>query len=106
MRHGRSLRWELSAVRERFEAIYAAALADILDARGFHHQTLPPSIRPLERGTRLAGPAYTVKGGPASNPDAAAYDGAIRKVLRMLGDVLDASREITDRYRARLTERR
>jgi 4-hydroxy-4-methyl-2-oxoglutarate aldolase len=74
-------------VRERFEAIYTAALADILDARGFHHQALPPSIRPLEPGTRVAGPAYTVKGGPATNEDADAYDEAIRKVLRMLGDV-------------------
>jgi regulator of RNase E activity RraA len=74
-------------VRGRFAAIYTAALADILDARGFHHQTLPPSIRPLARGARLAGPAYTVKGRPASNPEAAAYDEAIRKVLWMLGDV-------------------
>jgi regulator of RNase E activity RraA len=36
---------------------------------------------------RVAGPAYTVKGGPASNPDAGSYDKAIRKVLWMLGDV-------------------
>jgi regulator of RNase E activity RraA len=58
-------------VRERFAAIYTAALADILDARGLHEQTLPPSIRPLARGMRLEGPAYTVVGRPASNPDAA-----------------------------------
>jgi 4-hydroxy-4-methyl-2-oxoglutarate aldolase len=74
-------------VRERFAAIYTAALADILDARGLHAQTLPSTIRPLERGQRLAGPAYTVKGGPASSPDAASYDAAIRRVLGMLGDV-------------------
>jgi 4-hydroxy-4-methyl-2-oxoglutarate aldolase len=77
-------------VRERFAAIYTAALADILDARGFHAQTLPPSIRPLERGMRMAGPAYTVEGRAASNPDEAAYDEAIRKVLGMLGDVPEA----------------
>jgi len=74
-------------MRERFAAIYTAALADILDARGFPAQTLPPAIRPLERGARVAGPAYTVQGGPASNSDAAAYDQALRKVLSMLGDV-------------------
>lgn len=74
-------------MEERFAAIYTAALADILDARGRHDQTLPPSIRPLEPGMRLAGPAYTVKGGPAANHDAAAYHEAIRKVLTMLGDV-------------------
>jgi 4-hydroxy-4-methyl-2-oxoglutarate aldolase len=76
-----------SGVQRRFSAIYTAALADILDARGLHEQTLPPSIRPLERGLRLAGPAYTVQGAPATNPDAAAYDRALRKVLMMLGDV-------------------
>ncbi len=74
-------------MRERFAAIYTAALADILDARGFHAQTLPPSIRPLGRGMRLAGRAYTVEGRAASKPDEAAYDQAIRKVLGMLGDV-------------------
>jgi len=74
-------------VRERFAAIYTAALADILDARGYHDQTLPPTIRPLEQGSQLAGPAYTVKGAPATNQDEASYDVAIRKVLAMLGDV-------------------
>ena len=76
-----------SRVQQRFAAIYTAALADILDARGFHAQTLPPSIRPLEPGTRLAGPAYTVKGAPTPNSDADFYDRAVRKVLEMLGDV-------------------
>ena len=74
-------------MRERFERIYTAALADILDARGLHHQTLPPSIRPLESGTRVAGQAYTVKGGTVSTPERADYDRAVRKVLTMLGDV-------------------
>lgn len=74
-------------MKDRFAAIYTAAVADILDARGNHDQTLPHSIRPLEPGTRVAGPAYTVKGGPATNPDSASYDEAIRKVLAMLGDV-------------------
>ena len=71
-------------MRERFLAIYTAALADILDARGLRDQTLPPSIRPLAPGTRLAGPAYTVAGRPV---ETAEYDAALRKVLRMLGEV-------------------
>jgi 4-hydroxy-4-methyl-2-oxoglutarate aldolase len=49
-------------VKARFEAIYTAALADVLDARDFREQTLPPTIRPLAPGLRLAGPAYTVRG--------------------------------------------
>jgi regulator of RNase E activity RraA len=71
-------------VRARFEAIYTAALADILDARGLHGQVLLPSIRPLEPGMRLAGPAFTVSGRPAQTES---YDAALRKVLTMLGEV-------------------
>lgn len=71
-------------MRDRFLGIYTAALADILDARGLREQTLPPSIRPLRPGTRLAGPAFTVSGRPA-HPES--YDAALRKVLTMLGDV-------------------
>ena len=71
-------------MKVRFEAIYTAALADALDARGYHDQTLPPAIRPLAPGLRLAGPAYTVQGRPA---EAAEYDETLRKVLRMLGEV-------------------
>lgn len=71
-------------MRERFAAIYTAALADILDSRGHRDQTLPPSIRPLEPGMRLAGQAYTVKGKRAETAD---YDVALRRVLTMLGDV-------------------
>ena len=74
-------------MRERFAAIYTAALADVLDARGHHDQTLPADIRALARGTRVAGPAYTVKGGAAANASADAYDQAIRKVLEMLGEI-------------------
>ena len=73
-----------AALRERFESIYTAALADILDTRGYRSQTLPPSIRPLERGMKLAGPAYTVQGKPSKN---APYDTSLRKVLQMLGEV-------------------
>ena len=69
---------------ERFRAIYTAALADVLDARGCRRQTLPPELRPLERGMRLAGPAYTIEGHPAPQAD---HDTAIRKVLAMLGEV-------------------
>jgi regulator of RNase E activity RraA len=74
-------------VSERYPSLYAAAVADILDARGFHRQTLPASIRPLESSLRVIGPAFTVRGRPAEATSADAYDRAIRKVLTMLGEV-------------------
>ncbi len=69
---------------EGLPPVYTAAIADVLDARGYRNQTLPPSIRPLRNGATLAGPAFTIRGRPAESTD---YDAALRKVLRMLGEV-------------------
>jgi 4-hydroxy-4-methyl-2-oxoglutarate aldolase len=71
-------------VRERFSAVYTAALADVLDDRGYREQVLPPEIRGLAPGTRLAGQAFTVEGRAADHGD---WDGSIRKTLAMLGAV-------------------
>jgi regulator of RNase E activity RraA len=71
-------------VRERFLQVTTAALTDVLDERGAREQTLPPSIRPLVPGTRLAGQAFTVAGEPAAIED---WDATIRKTLAMLGAV-------------------
>jgi regulator of RNase E activity RraA len=67
----------------RCDALYTAAIADILDRRGLTAQTLPPELVPLREGTRLAGPAYPVKGRPALGD----YDASLRKVLEMLASV-------------------
>ena len=71
-------------MQERFARIYTAALADVLDELGLARQTLPPEIRPLAPGMRLAGQAFTVEGRPADTSD---WDAAIRKTLAMLGSV-------------------
>jgi len=68
----------------RCDALYTAAIADILDRRGLTAQTLPPELVPLREGMRLAGPAYPIKGRPAPGSD---YDASLRKVLDMLGTV-------------------
>ena len=68
----------------RANALYTAALADILDRRGLTAQTLPPELVPLRPGMRVAGPAYPIKGRPAPGAD---YDTSLRKVLAMLGSV-------------------
>jgi 4-hydroxy-4-methyl-2-oxoglutarate aldolase len=71
-------------MRDRFGALPSAAVVDVLDEAGLREQTLPPSIRPLARGMRLAGQAFTVEGAPSTHDD---WDGAIRKTLGMLGEV-------------------
>jgi 4-hydroxy-4-methyl-2-oxoglutarate aldolase len=68
----------------RCDALYTAAIADILDRRGLTAQTLPPELRPLREGMRVAGPVYPIKGRPAPGAD---YDPSLRKVLDMLGTV-------------------
>jgi 4-hydroxy-4-methyl-2-oxoglutarate aldolase len=71
-------------VRERFAAVPAAALADVMDDLGLREQVLPPSIAPLAPGARVAGQAFTVEGRPSDHGD---WDAAIRKTLAMLGAV-------------------
>jgi regulator of RNase E activity RraA len=71
-------------MRERFLAVYTAALTDVLDDLGFRTQTLPHEIRPLAPGMRLAGQAFTVEGRPVDTED---WDVAVRKTLAMLGSV-------------------
>jgi 4-hydroxy-4-methyl-2-oxoglutarate aldolase len=68
----------------RCDALYTAAIADILDRRGLTKQTRPPELRPLRQGIRVAGPVYPIKGRPAPGAD---YDASLRKVLDMLGTV-------------------
>jgi 4-hydroxy-4-methyl-2-oxoglutarate aldolase len=68
----------------RCNALYTAAIADILDRRGLTTQTLPPELLPLRAGMRVAGPVYPIKGRLAPRSD---YDGSLRKVLAMLGSV-------------------
>jgi 4-hydroxy-4-methyl-2-oxoglutarate aldolase len=71
-------------VRERFAAVPTAALVDVLDGHGLREQALPPTIRALVAGSRLAGQAFTVEGRPSEHGD---WDAAIRKTLAMLGAV-------------------
>lgn len=42
------------------ERLYTPVVGDILDAMGYVHQFLPPQIRPLKPGMKLAGRAMTV----------------------------------------------
>ncbi len=69
---------------QRCNALYTAAITDVLDRRGLTAQTLPLDLVPLRSGMRLAGPAYPIKGQLAPGAD---YDASLRSVLEMLGTV-------------------
>jgi len=46
----------------RYRALYAGLVYDVLEHLGYPHQVVSHRVTPLERGMRLAGPAFTVKG--------------------------------------------
>ena len=46
----------------RYEALFTAAVNDVLRERNLLHQTLPNNIMPLRDEMKVAGPAFTIKG--------------------------------------------
>jgi 4-hydroxy-4-methyl-2-oxoglutarate aldolase len=74
----------LDELAARFGAVFTGAITDVLDRHGYRQQTLPPSLRPLGPGMRLAGPAFCVEGRPRPG---VGYDESIRSVLAMLGEI-------------------
>jgi 4-hydroxy-4-methyl-2-oxoglutarate aldolase len=72
------------ALAERASRLYTGALTDVLDELGEHGRTLPPDLKPLREGMRLAGPAFPVEGIPTVQLD---RDASIRGILTMLGEV-------------------
>lgn len=46
----------------RYRRLYTGVVADILDSKGVRNHSLPPSIRPMKDGMKVAGPAFTCQG--------------------------------------------
>jgi 4-hydroxy-4-methyl-2-oxoglutarate aldolase len=46
----------------RYEALFTAAVNDVLREHNLTHQTLPNNIMPLRDSMKMAGPAFTIKG--------------------------------------------
>jgi 4-hydroxy-4-methyl-2-oxoglutarate aldolase len=53
---------ELRELNERLAACYTGAVHDVLRMMGYDNIVLPPDIKAIAPGTRLAGPAWTVSG--------------------------------------------
>lgn len=52
---------------ERYRKVYSGAVADVLDKRGYRDQIVDGAIQGLTLKARVAGPAYTCKGAPATD---------------------------------------
>ncbi|HSR12894.1 MAG TPA: RraA family protein [Thermodesulfobacteriota bacterium] len=53
---------DAAEMRRRYLRLYTGVIADILDAKGVRAHSLPPSIRPIREGMKVAGPAFTCMG--------------------------------------------
>ena len=53
---------DMTSLTKRLQACYTGAVHDVLRGMGIERIVLPPSIKALAPGTRLAGPAWTVEG--------------------------------------------
>jgi 4-hydroxy-4-methyl-2-oxoglutarate aldolase len=71
-------------VCRRFSAIYAGAIADVLDEMGYRHQVFPSSIQALKIDQRVAGIAMTVEGEATESQDP---EEVYLPILKMLGDL-------------------
>lgn len=74
----------LAEFSARFDALYTAAVTDVLDRMEYMSQTLPSGLLPLRPGMRLAGPAFPIEGRPHPGME---YEPSIRRVLQMLGEI-------------------
>jgi 4-hydroxy-4-methyl-2-oxoglutarate aldolase len=74
----------MAEISARFDALYTAAITDVLDRLDLMHQTVPSELLPLRPGMRLAGPAFPIEGRPHADME---YEPSIRKVLQMLGEI-------------------
>jgi len=52
----------MRTLTERLGACYSGAVHDVLRGLGHENVVLPPSIKPLDPATKLAGPVWTVSG--------------------------------------------
>lgn len=65
--------------RERFLGLYTDALYDIMDDMGYPNQCLDLKIKALEPRMKIAGPAFTLAGGPEMRTDEEIGDGEYNK---------------------------
>lgn len=60
----------MSTISERLERCYTGVVHDVMRAMGLRDFTLPPELRPIMPGRRLAGPVFTILGkvDPTADP--------------------------------------
>lgn len=57
----------IAELTKRYRKVYSGVVADVLDKRGYRSQVVDGAIQGLTLDMRVAGPAYTCKGAPATD---------------------------------------
>ncbi len=84
---------ELAEISRRYQKLYAGVIFDYLDHHGLPYQLLSTELRPLTLEMKIAGPAFTVKGGVSTEKNE-----AIRyKRLEMITKMSHPCVEVRDR---------
>jgi regulator of RNase E activity RraA len=60
---------ELADICQRYQKLYSGVIFDYLDHHGLPNQLLASELRPLTLEMKIAGPAFTVKGGVSTVKD-------------------------------------
>ncbi len=82
----------ISEMRERYLKLFSGAINDVLRFNyKIHSTSLPTSFRPLREEMKIAGQAFTIKGGPDITTD-----GEFEMRARMLEDLHEDSIVIWD----------
>ena len=68
---------------QRYSRLYTGAVYDVLDHIGLPHQALASDIKPVRPDMVIAGPAFTIKGGP----DPVADETLLERRIHMFSDM-------------------
>ena len=74
---------DLAAICQRYRRLYSGVIFDYLDHHGLPNQLLASELRPLTLEMKLAGPAFTVKGGVSTEKNEAIRYKRLEMITRM-----------------------
>ena len=74
---------KIEEVCERYKALYAGAVYDVLESLGYPNQALSHQLRSLAPGMKIAAPAFTIKGTDTAQRDEMDRQTAMQMVSKM-----------------------
>jgi 4-hydroxy-4-methyl-2-oxoglutarate aldolase len=74
---------KIEEVCERYKALYAGAVYDVLESLGYPNQALSHQLRNLAPGMKIAAPAFTIKGTDTAQRDEMDRQTAMQMVSKM-----------------------